>query len=168
MEDKNRQALDAAGDVAVHETVRGPVPPDHRQPVDRRKRPTRLFSVYWLRGRRRGGRRTGETENIYVDRYTKGEWRLILGTLLCAIADVLLTLDFARSGGRQANPVLDALLGEGWVTLVVAKFVMTIAGLAYILMHIRFKRIRLFLVLAFGFSVALVIYQIGVRWALAL
>ena len=167
MDDENRQAPDDASDVALHEIVRGPAPPDHRQPADRRKRPTRLFSVYWLRGRRRGGRRDGETENVYVDRYTQAEWCLIFGTLLCAIIDVLLTLDFARSGVHEANPVMKALLGEGWVTFVVAKLVVTVVALAYILMHIRFRRMRLYLVLVFGLSVALVIYQLGVRWALA-
>jgi hypothetical protein len=168
MDDGNQQAPTDAGDVAVHEIVRGPAPPDHRHVTDRRKRPTRLFSQYWLRGRRRGGRRDGERENIYVDRYTRGEWALILGTLICAIADALLTIDFARSGGHQGNPVMNALLGEGWATFVVVKLAVTLLGLGYILMHIRFKRIRLYLVLVFGLSVALLIYQLGVRWALAL
>ena len=167
MNEGNRQVPDDAGDVAVHEIVRGPAPSQDRQPVERRKRPTRLLSLYWLRGRRRGGRRAGESKNIYVDRYAKDEWCLILGTLLCAIADALLTIDFSRSGGHEANPVTSALLGEGWVTLVVVKLTVTIVGLAYILIHIRFRRMRLYLVLVFGISVALLLYQLGVRWALA-
>ena len=45
---------------------------------DRRKSPTPAFSKYWLRGRRRGGRRSGEIEDIYVHRPSRREWLLFL------------------------------------------------------------------------------------------
>ncbi|MEM6289474.1 MAG: hypothetical protein AAF845_20210, partial [Bacteroidota bacterium] len=58
-------------------SVDAPVVP--RTGQDRRRRPTPMFSRYWLRGRRRsGGRRPGEDENVYVDRYYRTETLALL------------------------------------------------------------------------------------------
>ena len=42
--------------------------------------------------RRRSGRRDGETDNIYVDRYTRGEWFLIIGVMVLSLLDMVFTI----------------------------------------------------------------------------
>ena len=74
--------------------------PDRRQ-GDRRTRPTPLFSRYWLFGRRRGGRRTDEADNIYIDRYSAAEWFLVIGVLVLSVLDMVFTLVHLDDGGHR-------------------------------------------------------------------
>ena len=89
-------------------------PDDRRLPLERRVRPTRFLSRYWLRGRRLDGRRTGEGREIYVDHYRVTEWVIVLTILTLSALDYVLTLVHLKAGGlsllvsgpvssRQAN-----------------------------------------------------------------
>src|SRR5262249_48502772 len=103
---------------------------DARSGVDRRRRPTPLLSRYLLVRRRRGGRREGERERIYVDR--PGPWAGVAFILLMilSIADAYSTLNLLAAGGEEANPVMAAALSLGEGAFVAAKLGLTFFGAA--------------------------------------
>ncbi len=123
---------------------------EQRQPSERRQRPTTLFSRYWLFGRRRGGRRDDESDNIYVDRYSTTEWLLVAGILVLSVLDMYFTLVHLDHGGAEANPVMAATLTWGGTSLFkIVKLVTTFVGLGVLLVHIRFRRVKTLLSFAF-------------------
>jgi len=140
-------------------------PDERRGPDDRRERPTRPFSRYWLRGRRRAGRRDDESANIYVDRYTGGELFLVLGVLVLSLLDMAFTLFHLNAGGTEANPVMDfALQVGGHFGFKVVKILTTVLGLLVLLVHVRFKRVRTLLTFAFVVYSALFLFHLYITW----
>ena len=114
-----------------------------RSSADRRSRPTRMLSRYWLRGRRRAGRRTGETDAIYVDRYAIDECLLVLWLVLAAAGDLTLTLMHLAAGGGEANPIMDWFLEAGGpAAFAAAKIVLTLGAALFLLVHARFRGTR--------------------------
>jgi hypothetical protein len=101
-----------------------------------------MVSRFWLRGRRRDGRRDDEVEGIYVDRYRPHEWGLVLGILALSIADMVLTLLYVQAGGEEANPIMAWALAHGTHVFATVKMVVTIVGIVVLLVHIRFQRVR--------------------------
>ncbi len=110
---------------------------------DRRRRATPMFSRYWLRGRRRGGRRSSEIERIYVDVYAPSEFAMAFGLLGLSVIDLLLTQQHVHAGGAEANPVMAWVLREGGAQgFTIAKIVLTLIATAVLLLHIRFRLAR--------------------------
>lgn len=142
------------------------VPSDRRLPADRRQRPTPAFSRYWLRGRRRDGRRDGERTNIYVDRYTKWEWTLVLSVLLLSLADLLFTIRHVALGGEEANPVMAWAMQWGDLVFSLIKLGITAAGLLVLLLHARFRRVRTLLNVALVLYAALLGYHLYLNFIL--
>ncbi len=102
-----------------------------------------MLSRYWLRGRRRGGRRQGETSGIYVDRYARTEVAVVLTILALAVADVVLTGMHLHAGGAEVNPWLDALLARfGLAAMAAAKLAVTGGALFVLLLHVRWRIAR--------------------------
>src|SRR5690242_4493556 len=99
-----------------------------RKDPDRRSRPTRWISRWWLTGRRRGGRREGEQRNVFVDRYGGWEWAAAVALLLLCIADLVMTLDVLRRGGSEANPIMRWALDLGVPVFVALKLGLTLLG----------------------------------------
>src|SRR5262245_64905907 len=85
--------------------LQSPGAPPARSVPDRRSRPTPMISRFLLVGRRRGGRRDGERENIYVDQ--PGAWIIaaFLLVALLSVADAYFTLHELSLGATEANPV---------------------------------------------------------------
>lgn len=101
-----------------------------------------MVSRYWLVGRRRGGRRAGETAGVYVDRYRPRELAVVLVTLALALADTWLTVRFVARGGDEANPLLAwTFAGGGSAWFVSIKALVTVVGLWFLLLHVRFRRV---------------------------
>jgi hypothetical protein len=94
-----------------------------------------MISRWLLVGRRRGGRREGETQRIYVDR--PGGWILtaFFVVLGLSIGDAWFTLDVLNRGGSEANPVMRTALVFGDTTFVILKTVITILGAAFLCLH---------------------------------
>ncbi|GJM22059.1 MAG: hypothetical protein DHS20C15_19740 [Planctomycetota bacterium] len=127
---------------------------------DRRQRPTRMLSRYWLRGRRRGVRRGTDKQYIYVDRYTKAEWIYVIGIVLMSLADLLLTLNYLANGGEEANPFMRwTIEWGGTLGFAGVKMFLTVAGALFLLIHARFRRVRFFMMVLFGGYVALMLYH---------
>ena len=138
---------------------------ERREPSDRRQAPTSILSRFAFTGRRRGGRRDGETKNIYVDRYSYREWTLVIGIFFLSMLDLLFTLIHLGAGGREANPVMDWFLDWGGTdAFSVAKFLFTVVGLLVLLVHARFDRVRSLLRFAFGIYGLLFLFHLYVMY----
>jgi hypothetical protein len=131
-------------------------PAAERRTADRRRRPTPMLSRHWLRGRRRGGRRTGETVDVYVDRYTRMEWAGVAGLVALAAVDCAWTLAHLARGVEEANPVLAWIWRHsGTLGFTAAKMVATVAAALVLLLHARFRWTRRLLPIALGVYVLL-------------
>ena len=102
---------------------------------DRRSRPTRMFSKYLLRGRRKGGRRTGERERIYVDRPGPRILAAFGALMLLSVADACFTLYELTKGGTEANPVMRAALELGNGGFIILKTLVTLLGASFLCLH---------------------------------
>jgi hypothetical protein len=138
---------------------------ERRTGIDRRERATGLLSRHWLVGRRRIGRRDGETTNIYVDRYDAWDWALVLGVLGLSFLDMVFTLLHLEAGGTEANPVMAwALAWGGHGGFKAVKIATTVIGLLVLLFHVRFRRVRTLLSVAFLVYAAVFAFHIYLVW----
>lgn len=138
---------------------------ERRTGIDRRERSTGLFSRHWLIGRRRDGRRTGEQDNIYVDRYGAWDWVLVIGVLVLSLLDMVFTLIHLNAGGTEANPVMAwALEWGGHGAFKAVKVATTVIGLLVLLVHVRFRRVRTLLTVAFLVYAAVFAFHIYLSW----
>jgi uncharacterized protein DUF5658 len=119
-----------------------------------------MLSRYLFRGRRRGGRRTGEKENVYVDR--PGGWLIVACVSLVAvsIADAYVTLLIIAEGGAEINPYMRAVLDFGHRPFLIVKIGLTGAGATVLLLHKTWKLGRLALWIALGAYGLLGVYHI--------
>lgn len=102
-----------------------------------------MVSRYWLRGRRRGGRRDGEDRDVYVDRYSRIEWAGILALLALTLTDWLWTWAHLGRGVQEANPVMSWAWESGGASGFAAlKVGTTLVGVAVLLLHARFRWTR--------------------------
>jgi len=136
--------------------------PEQRNGPDRRRRPTPMLSRYWLRGRRRAGRRDGEVRNVYVDRCSRGEAALVVALLVLALVDGAWTLAHLGRGVSEANP----LMAWAWSTggsagFAALKVGVTVSAVLFLLLHARFRLTRALLPVAIAGYAALM----GVHFA---
>ena len=148
-----------SGDIDPNVTPSKEDSSDRRSSADRRVKPTLFLSRYWLIGRRRGGRRTGEDIDIYVDRYTSYELLMVLALFVLAIADLILTLVHLSHGGAEANPIMALAYKGGDMVFGTIKMGVTTVCLLLLLIHIRFRRIPYLLAFAFVLYAGVFIYH---------
>lgn len=128
---------------------------------DRRKRATPMISKYtFLGGRRRAGRRDGETENIYVDVYSPRLTLLLLIFFALTVADSVLTLIYLGKGGREFNPVAQWMIDQGAVFFVLFKGVLSGLCLLFVMLHKNFRPARFALGIGFTFYFLLGVYHL--------
>lgn len=109
--------IPASGEVTPTQNFTG-LGGSSRRRNDRRQRPTTFWGSLFGPRRRVGGRRGGEGQNTYVDRYRKNDVLLLAAIFGLNIADALFTLIWVKRGGSEANPVMDWFLQQGdWVFL---------------------------------------------------
>ncbi len=115
---------------------------------DRRASFTPFLSRYWLTGRRKGGRRLGESANIYVDRYTTFEWLVVIAICVLSLSDLVFTVMHVAAGVQEANPIMALAWREGGkLGFILIKMGITIFSLFVLLIHIRFHPVPIL----FGF-----------------
>jgi Domain of unknown function (DUF5658) len=114
-----------------------------RGKTDRRQRPTRPLDALRGRGRRTTPRRTEDRAgNYYVDRFSVTTLAMIVSLLALTIADGILTVELLDSShGEEINPFMAYLLGRGRHAFFAGKYLLTAAGLPFLLV---FKNYRLF------------------------
>ena len=138
---------------------------ERRADAERRRRPTPLLSRYLFVGMRRNGRRTEESRNVYVDRFTTREWVLASGIFVLSMLDLVFTLVHLKAGGEEANPIMDWFLTWGGTdAFSVAKILFTVVGLLVLLVHVRFDRVQGLLRFAFGLYAALFVFHLYVMY----
>ena len=87
-----------------------PTGEERRVASDRRNVPTRGWDSILGFHRRQRGRRAGESENIYVDTYTRQDVALTVGILTLNILDAFFTLRWLDMGGGEGNPLMEMLI----------------------------------------------------------
>lgn len=138
---------------------------ERRTGIDRRERATGVLSRHWLIGRRKVGRRDGERDNIYVDRYGSWDWVLVGGVLGLSLLDMVFTLIHLQAGGTEANPVMAwALAWGGHDAFKVVKVATTVLGLVVLLVHVRFRRVRALLAVAFVVYAGVFAFHLYLTW----
>jgi Domain of unknown function (DUF5658) len=116
---------------------------DRRHGPDRRTRGTKLWSRFLLwGGSRLAGRRKGERDNIYVDRYERRDLMGVVVILVLNILDAWLTLLYLGYGGSEANPIARKLLEWGTEWFLGAKSLLVTACLLFLAVHKTFRCVR--------------------------
>jgi hypothetical protein len=112
-------------------------PENGRQPsTDRRDSPTGPWDAFRLKGRRVKHRRTREErQNYFVDRFTWPLFALIMLLLISTIADGVITLHLVGPDYQEINPFMGYLLDKGIVPFLLGKYVLTAAGLPFLLIY---------------------------------
>jgi hypothetical protein len=134
---------------------------------DRRQRPTRPLDALRCCGRRKAPRRSQDRAgNYYVDRFSATTLVMIVGLLVLTIVDGVLTVELLDSSrGEEINPFMAYLLGRGRHAFFAGKYLLTAAGLPFLLVFKNYRlfgtRLRVgFLFPAFiGLYLALLFYQ---------
>ncbi len=116
---------------------------ERRSGQDRRNRPTSPLQGFLRRGRRRSGRRKGETERTYVDSFTPGDVALLLAIFVLNIFDALFTLLWLQRGGGEANPFMAFLLDMGQEAFLLQKCIVVGIWLIVLLIHKNFRLARI-------------------------
>ncbi len=109
---------------------------------------------YLFTGQRRGPRRCKEQANFYVDRFQSLELKLVMTLLFLCLLDALFTLVHLQNGASELNPLLNFFyINFGFSALLLAKFLITLPALLFLLVHINFLRAKSglwFLLAAYG------------------
>ena len=101
---------------------------DRRLSADRRANSTSFWSIWRLRGRRRGFRRASDAHCGIVDCPAPWIVALVLWVTVCSALDALFTLIYISNGGAEANPVMALALTYGTSTFVNLKMGITCLG----------------------------------------
>jgi hypothetical protein len=116
---------------------------ERRAKGDRRARATPLLTRFALWGGARiAGRRRGERDNVYVDRYRTQDLRGVVVILALNILDAWLTLVYLGYGGSEANPVARTLLEWGTPWFLGAKSFLVSGCLLFLAVHKNFRCVR--------------------------
>jgi hypothetical protein len=138
---------------------------DRRNKSDRRKFPTRPFSKYIFKGKRRHARRVEDDQNYYVDRYDAKYLALVLSILVLCVFDAYFTLKIIHYGGKELNPLMIKSLDKFPEVSLFLKYVITVICLIILLVHknfVMFKRVKayFFLYVIFSLYFILVLYEV--------
>ncbi|MEL7539093.1 MAG: DUF5658 family protein [Pseudomonadota bacterium] len=149
-----------AGDAANDGTAT-----ERRGRTDRRRMSWRTVAYGFLKSRRRGSRRDGEQEPVYLDWHHPWLFFLAIGIMVMSAADAFLTLRLMGFGATEANPVMAAAMTAdvGWfVTLKIAMTAFALFVLIYASRYQLFGRFRVGLLITFMFCAysALIAYEI--------
>lgn len=143
---------DASSDSPREERPRGP---------DRRKRPTPMLSRYtFFGGRRKAGRRDGETADIYVDVYSKELVGLLVLFFALTVVDSVSTLVYLGKGGRELNPIAQWMIDQGGLFFVGVKGLLSAVCLLFVMLHKNFKPARIALGVGFTFYFLLGVWHL--------
>ena len=113
---------------------------ENRISTDRRLRPTPIVSRYIFWGRRKGFRRQADRRRGgYVDRYHPGLLFFLILISGLNILDSSFTMMILDYGGREVNPIVEAVMnlwGDGfWIW----KFAIVSASLVILCLHSKYR-----------------------------
>ncbi len=126
-----------------------------------------MISRYLFRGRRRGGRRDGETDQVYVDRPGATILGAIALVAVLSLCDAAFTLYELSQGGTEANPVMRAALSLGNTPFILIKTLVTVVGAMFLGLHKNWPLGRACLWIAVWGYLALTVYHlVGIFYVL--
>jgi hypothetical protein len=107
-----------------------------RDIADRRKRPTGPLDALRMAGRRGSVRRRAERGGAYfLDRFDALTLAIIVGLLGLTLVDGVLTVELLDVNSEELNPLMSHLLARGHLTFFLGKYVLTAAGLPFLLVY---------------------------------
>jgi hypothetical protein len=116
---------------------------ERRGGQDRRSRPTNPFSAASLCGRRRLARRgSDQAAPYYVDRYDARLLLITLSVMTLSMLDAFFTMRLVACGAVELNPVMHVFLELGATPFFLAKYLPTVAGIVWLLVHKNFTLFR--------------------------
>src|SRR5262249_19754912 len=117
-------------------------------------------------GRRRRVRRADERRDTYfVDRFHARTLGLVVTLLCLSIADAVLTIDLLDANCEEINPLMGYFLAGGHFTFLLGKYILTAAGLPFIVVYGNHRlfgtrfRVAFLLPMFISLYLALVTYQ---------
>jgi hypothetical protein len=132
---------------------------DRRRNDDRRDQPTGFLSRPW-RGQRRGGRRTGERDNIYVDVYSRSDVLILLCIFVLNIGDAAFTLLWLQRGGGEGNPLMQFMLDIGVGAFLFQKCIVVGIWLLVLTAHRNYRTARVGLWSTLSVYTLLIVYHL--------
>ena len=137
---------------------------DQRELADRRTFSWRTVFYGFMRSRRHDFRRTDELDVRFIDWHHPWLFFLSVGVMLMSTVDAFMTLQLLDRGMVEANPVMQAVLGQGTTTFAVTKMLMTGTGILTLVFLAKAKflnrfRTGLFLTVFFGLYACLICYE---------
>lgn len=132
-----------------------------RRRQDRRSGPTRALGDLLSPRRRAGGRRT-EDQQLYVDRYTRGDVALLLSIFVLNLGDAAFTMRWLARGGREANPVMDFFLDISPYAFLAQKCLVVGFWLLILLIHKNFRVARIGLYASLAVYAVLMLVHFGI------
>jgi hypothetical protein len=161
-----------ANDLAVGKAESAAAPPvadpsaklPLRRQNDRRKEQSIFSRHVWFGGRRVGARRGGENQGLLVDIHGWGLLAVAVAIIGLNLLDAWFTMLFLSYGGRELNPMVDALLQLGyhpWPFIILKTLGI---GIAVVLLALakNFRSAR------FGLALVLIGYTVLLGWHLYL
>lgn len=133
---------------------------DRRKSSERRESPTRIWDSLLGFYRRQRGRRVGESDNIYVDSYTRQDLLLTVAVLLLNILDAFFTLRWLGMGGGEGNPLMDLLIRADDMLFLFQKCVVVGIWLIILVVHKNFRIARMGLWGAFILYMGILLYHV--------
>lgn len=116
---------------------------DYRHSPDRRRNKYKSVLCSFYMGRRRAVRRKEEAIlPFYTDVYEKWVGMIFISIIMLSSLDAILTLSILDRGGKELNPVMDALLEIDDTVFFIGKLILTLFSLLFVLIHINFKLLR--------------------------
>ena len=103
---------------------------------DRRRTPTRPIDALRPSGKRSMVRRELDREgSFFVDRFDPLILILTVGVLVLCLIDGLLTIELLDLNSEEINPVMRLLLRRGHFPFLMGKYVLTAAGLPFLVVY---------------------------------
>ncbi len=115
---------------------------DRRARIERRSHNLRSMLYAMVFSRRRDMRRDQEAGLYYTDWYGLPLFVTAVSIALLCCADAFLTLELIVRGGKELNPFMDYLLGQGMTWFVAVKMALTVCAILLLVMHHRFRFIK--------------------------
>jgi hypothetical protein len=110
---------------------------------DRRRRPTSPIDALFPDGRRQRPRREEERQGPYfVDRFHAATLGMVVALLGLTLIDGILTLELIELNSEEANPIMAHMLSRGGLTFLVSKYIMTAAGLPFLVVYQHYPLFR--------------------------
>jgi hypothetical protein len=134
---------------------------DRRKLKDRRKKSTQRWTFYTLFGRRRWFRRKSDQEKgRYLDRYSSTLFFFVVLILALNVVDSLFTMIIIDLGGRELNPVVQAIMAIHGDQFWIYKFLMVSGSLVLLFLHRGYKLLRGVIIAISSIYLFIVLYQV--------